>query len=68
MPQNTAIIGLSTPLLVSSAVADEDDFGDGHDLPQFALLWRVMPTLPQEKKSRKNGKTVQNEAYLGNQK
>ena len=68
MPQNTAIIGLSTPLLVSSAMADEDDFGDGHDLPQFALLWRIMPTLPQEEKSRKNGKSEQDEAYPGPQK
>ena len=49
-------------------MADEDDFGDGHDLPQFALLWRIMPTLPQEEKSRKNGKSEQDEAYPGPQK
>lgn len=49
-------------------MADEDDFGDGHDLPQFALLLRVMPTLPQERKSRKNGKVRQDVAYLNTQK
>ena len=68
MPQNTAIIGLSTPLLVSSAVADEDDFGDGHDIPQFALLWRDMPIIPKGLILGKDGKSEQDVAYLDTQK
>ena len=67
-PHNTAINGLTASLLVSSAMADEDDFGYWHDLPQFASLLRVMQTLPQERKSRKNGKSEQDKAYLDTQK
>ena len=49
-------------------MAYEDDFGSEHGLIQFALVWRDMPTLPQEEKSRKNGKSEQDKAYLVTQK